>query len=245
MRIVSLNVNGFRGIAQMGNYVSDEDLTRNLLNLKKFIGRMITNEYSIVILQEIPHEAVDTTTKPWIWEKEKYYYIFKQLFENDYKVFWPKHMIHSKQCTVAVCAKKTKWDYIKEEKMIYDRKYSYGNKVIELEVESNSLLGLHVNPCDEMWEMIFTSLDYNEYTYIVGDFNAYEKRGTMKGKPNLLRSRGYSSVIPSNVITDFEDESAVDNLYINLKHKLQNGISVGVQRADDFITDHAACMFEV
>ena len=73
---------------------------------------------------------------------------------------------------------------------------------------------MHINPCDEMWNLIINSLKKNEVTFVVGDFNAYEERGEMKSKPSILRGLGYNSFIPSSVITDYKD-----NLHLSLSMK--------------------------
>ena len=66
-------------------------------------------------------------------------------------------------------------------KVLYRRKISiYGNRLIEIEKDNDILLGVHINPCDEMWSLIINSLNKNKATYVVGDFNAYEKRGKIK-----------------------------------------------------------------
>jgi len=37
-----------------------------------------------------------------------------------------------------------------------------------------------------MWSLIINSLNKNKVTYVVGDFNAYEKRGEMKSLIQIL-----------------------------------------------------------
>lgn len=245
MKIVTLNVNGFRGNVKKNDYVSNSELISNLNNLKFYIDNLCIDDESIVVLQEIPHKMlIDKSVSPWIWKELEMFRMFKTLFEKNYKVFYPRFLIDSEQCTVALAHKNTKWNYTSKNIIKYNRWHHYGNKLIEIEKNNDTLLGVHVSPCEEMWNILLSSLEENEVTFIVGDFNAYEKRGIMNEKPMQLRNLGYSPLISSSVITNFIYESSIDNLYINSECKLTNGIHIDVKRTDDFFTDHAACMFE-
>jgi len=246
MKIITLNVNGFRGMGKKNDYVPESELNRNLQNLKDYIDSLCIDDESIVVLQEIPHKIlVDKSVSPWIWEELEMFRMFKTLFEKHYTIFYPRFLIDSEQCTVALAHKNTKWNYSSKSLIQCNRWRHYGNKLVEIEKNDVTLLGVHINPCDEMWNMILSSLKKNAVTFIVGDFNAYEKRGTMKDKPKLLKEVGYNWVIPSNVITDYRDYSSIDNLYINTKFILDNGIKVDIHKAELFVTDHASCMFEI
>lgn len=246
MRIITLNVNGFRGKLQKNDCVHERDLNNNLQSLKVYIDSLCIDDESIIVLQEIPHKKlVDKSASPWKWEELEIFRMFKTMFEKNYKVFYPRFLIDSEQCTIALAHKNTKWKESSKILMQYNRWHHYGNKLVEIEKDNVTLLGVHISPCDEMWDMLLSSIEKNEVTFIVGDFNAYEKRGTMRGKPKLLREVGYNSVIPCNVITDYRDHSSIDNLYINTQFVLDNGIKVDVHEAELFITDHASCMFEV
>lgn len=245
MKIITLNVNGFRGIVKKNDYVSENELNSNLQNLKNYIDSLCIDDEDIVVLQEIPHKIlIDKSVSPWIWEELEMFRMFKNLFEKCYTVFYPKFLIDSEQCTVALGHKNTNWNYSSKNLIMYNRWHHYGNKLVEIEKNDVTLLGVHINPCDEMWNMILSSLKKSEVTFILGDFNAYEKRGTMKDKPKLLREVGYNSVIPCNVITDYRDYSSIDNLYINNEFILDTGIKVKVHKAELYVTDHASCMFE-
>ena len=186
-------------MAEKNDYVSDSELNDNLHNLKKFIDSLSIDEDDIVVLQEIPHKIlVDNSMSPWLWEQLEMFRKFKTTFEKSYTVFYPRFLIDSKQCTVALANINTKWNYSSRNIIQYDGVHHYGNKLIEVEKDNVILLGVHINPCDAMWNMILPSLKNTKITFIVGDFNAYEKRGKMKDKPELLRSLGYNSVVPCN-----------------------------------------------
>lgn len=135
---------------------------------------------------------------------------------------------------------------IDQEIIKYDYKYS---KIVELQYQKPnkkiSLLGLHMNPTDEMWNLIFDSYKENKHTFAAGDFNAYEYRGSMKNKPQQLRNLNFNSVIPSNVITEYKDNSSVDNIYVDADFNLCTNISVEVKRLVNFETDHALCKLEI
>ena len=108
-----------------------------------------------------------------------------------------------------------------------------------------TLLGVHVSPYDDMWNMLLDSLDKNNVTYITGDFNANEKRGAMKHKPQQLREKGYCSLIPCNVITDIRDQTSLDNLYVCADNLLTDGIKTEICHTEPFVTDHMMCIFEI
>ena len=56
MRIVSFNVNGFRGMLGQGDIISDEALYNNLQSLKEFIDSLKITDEDVIILQEVPHK---------------------------------------------------------------------------------------------------------------------------------------------------------------------------------------------
>lgn len=204
MRIVSFNINGFRGMRNQGEVISEEkELYNNLNEFKTFINGIQIKEEDVIILQEIPHKVlVNGKVRPWKWEECSIFQEFKSVFGEDYTIFYPKFLIDSNQCTIALASKKTKWTVSKKNIIEYDKLHSFGNKLIEIEKGDDILLGVHINP--EMWDMIENGLEREKVTFVVGDFNAYEERGEMKNKPSILRGLGYNSFIPSNVITYFE-----------------------------------------
>ena len=66
MRIVTFNVNGFRGMLNQGEVISEEELCINLQRLKAFIDDLKMNDEDVVILQEVPHKRlIDKTIVPW------------------------------------------------------------------------------------------------------------------------------------------------------------------------------------
>ena len=246
MRIVTFNVNGFRGMLNQGEVISEEELCINLQRLKAFIDDLKMNDEDVVILQEIPHKRlIDKTIVPWTWEEQSMFQRFVDTFDKEYKIFYPRFLIDSNQCTIGLGSKETRWKASQKHIIKYNRFHHYGNKLIEIEKENDILLGVHINPCDEMWSLIINSLNKNKVTYVVGDFNAYEKRGEMKNKPSVLRGLGYNSFIPSNVITDYKDNSSIDNFYVDNNFNFENGISIEVKKTDRFISDHGCCFLNI
>ena len=55
MRIVTFNVNGFRGLLNQGESIDGEASCNNLQKLKDYIDGLKINAEDVVILQEIPH----------------------------------------------------------------------------------------------------------------------------------------------------------------------------------------------
>ena len=240
MRIVSFNINGFRGMQNQGEVISEEkELYNNLNEFKTFIDGIQIKEEDVIILQEIPHKILVNRK----WEERSIFQKFKYVFGKDYTIFYPKFLIDSNQCTIALASKETNWTASKKNIIEYDRFHSFGNKLIEIEKGNDILLGVHINP--EMWNMIVNSLKKEKVTFVVGDFNAYEERGEMKNKPSILRGLGYNSFIPSNVITYFEGKSSVDNFYVNKDRILKHGIRIEVKKTESFISDHACCTLEI
>jgi len=257
LKIYTLNVNGFRGIERNNNKISNETRMRNLERFKGFVSSLRLDSTDVIVLQEIPHEMYDKSVRPWKCEMDELYKVFQDYFSNEtskYKIIQPIHLISSEQCTVAICCKDSKWKSMPEgkEKIIYDKKHSFGNKLIELEYsdcddcdEKITLLGLHMNVAtNEMWDMILDSERKNKHTFIVGDFNAYEYRGTMWNYPQRLRRLGFSSLISNNVITNFKDKSSIDNIYVDSGHDFKQGILIKVEQLTDFETDHGLCFIE-
>lgn len=246
MRIVSFNVNGFRGMLDQGEMISEEELCNNLQKLKAFIDSLKIIDEDVIVLQEVPHKVlIDKTVVPWLWEEQVMFQKFKSVFGKDYKIFYPRFLIDSNQCTVGLASKKTKWKASQKQIIKHNRFHHYGNKLIEIEKDNDILLGVHINPCDEMWNLIINSLKKNKVTFVAGDFNAYEERGEMKSKPSILRGLGYNSFIPSSVITDYKDNSSIDNLYVDKNTIIKNGISVEVKKTDLFVSDHACCTLDI
>lgn len=245
MKIYTLNVNGFRGLKKPSDKsVSDEKIENNLKEFAALIEKIILSEDDIIITQEVPHQDYNTSQQPWAWENNKFYDGFNELFSK-YKIIRPNHLIDSLQCTVAICNNSSFWDRIAEEKINYTPKFDYGNRLVELEYGKKfSLLGVHMNPVDEMWNMILSSEKKGKHSFIVGDFNAYEYRGTMSDKPSKLRERGFISLISSKTITDFIDKSSIDNIYVDSEQSFDRGIPVKVEKPNGFITDHALCCAE-
>lgn len=84
MRIVSFNVNGFRGMLGQGDIISDEALYNNLQSLKEFIDSLKITDEDVIILQEVPHKIlVDKTTVPWVWEEQVMFQKFNSVFNKE------------------------------------------------------------------------------------------------------------------------------------------------------------------
>ena len=66
----------------------------------------------------------------------------------------------------------------------------------------------------------------------------------MKNKPCILRGMGYNSFIPSNVITDYKDNSSIDNFYVEKNKTIVNGISIEVKKTRRFVSDNACCILD-
>lgn len=247
MKIYTLNINGFRG-SDKGIYdcVDEDELEYNLDKFKILIHSIICDSESVIILQEVPYKIPDKSAQHWQWNEKLIYKKFISAFSNEYRVIKPNHLIDSYQCTIALCSIDSLWDRLEEEIIVYDQKYNYANKLVELQYNKElSLLGLHMNPSDEMWDLIFNSYKKRKHTFVVGDFNAYEARGTMKNKPQQLRDFKFNSCIPNNVITDLENNSSIDNIYIDKNLKLENMISISVKKLDVFKTNHTLCSIEI
>lgn len=121
MRIVSFNVNGFRGMRDQGEMILEE-LCSNLLKLKAFIDSLKINDEDVIILQEVPHKIlVDKTVVPWLWKEQVMFQKFKTVFDKDYKIFYPRFLIDSNQCTVGLASKNTKWKYSQKQIVGYNK----------------------------------------------------------------------------------------------------------------------------
>lgn len=248
MKIYTLNVNGFRGADKGPNeYVNEKVLTSNLFALKAVVDSLSCDADDLIILQEVPHKIWDKSIRPGRWKNNPFHQKFHDMFEEQYKVIVPNHLISSVQCTVALCTINSRWNRIEieHEKLVYDERYSYGNKLLELRYNDEiTLLGLHITE-DEIWKMVLDACNMRKHTIIVGDFNAYESRGSMKNKPQELRKAGYYSCIPNNVITDYKYNSSIDNIYIDSNFEIKNTMSISVKKLDAFKTDHALCGLEI
>lgn len=245
MKIYTLNVNGFRGLKKpCDNSVDDNEIENNLKEFVALIKKINLSEDDIIITQEIPHKNRNTSQQPWAWKDNKFYDGFNKLF-SEYKIIKPNHLINSYQCTVAICHNSSSWKCIAKEKVNYTPNFDYGNRMVELEYDKKfSLVGVHMQPVNEMWNMIISSEKKDKHSFIVGDFNAYEYRGTMRDKPSKLREQGFISLIPSNTITDSVDKSSIDNIYVDSEQRFDRGISIKVENPNGFITDHALCCVE-
>lgn len=144
-----------------------------------------------------------------------------------------------------MASKETRWKESQKYIIDYNKFHHYGNKPVEIEKDNDILLGVHINPSNEMWNLIINSLKKNKVTFIAGDFNAYEERGEMKNKPNVLRELGYNSFIPSSVITNQKDNSSIDNFYVDKNSIFNNGVSIQVKKTDLFVSDHACCTLDI
>lgn len=246
MRIYTLNVNGFRGAEmQPGEYVSPQDLQMNLHNFMTLIGDIITDDQSILIVQEFPHMTGDRSGRWFRWLENDFYNKCLETIKAKYRVIQPMHLIKSEQCTIAICKETSPWEQITEEMIQYDSKHSYGNRLVELQYGDITLLGIHMKPNDLMWNMLLKAMNgRRKYTFIAGDFNAYEHRGDMKDKPKQIRAVGYTPFVPSSVITDTKFNSSIDNIYMDNGYMTAEEITVDIGKSDAFQTDHLLCGIE-
>ena len=60
-------------------------------------------------------------------------------------------------------------------------------------------------------------------------------------KNSLLFKVDYTS----NVITDYKDNSSIDNFYVDNNFNFENGISIEVKKTDRFISDHGCCFLNI
>ena len=243
MRIYTLNVNGFRGAdKQPGDYVPLNELRENMNNFVALIDEIIEDEQSILIIQEFPHMIGDRSGRWFRWLPNDFYNECLETIKSKYRVIQPKHLIKSEQCTIAICKETSPWKQTIEELFQYDSKYSYGNCLVELRYGEITLLGIHVKPNDLMWNMLLKSINgKRKYTFLAGDFNAYELRGEMKDKPKQLRDLGYRPFVPSSVITDIKHNSSIDNIYADEGYLFKEEPIVDIRPLEGFHTDHILC----
>lgn len=242
IKIMTLNVNGFRGVAS--KTISEENCLMNMEQLKELIDKVIINKNDIIILQEIPHKVLNKEQRNWFYNQ--LHKKFEEVFQ-DYKILKPKNLINSLQCTVAICKKDSSWKQLTKDILKYDTKSSYGNKFVELQCEDPdiALLGVHMPPDNDMWKLLIQALENNDvapYTYVIGDFNANEKRGTMSKKPKCIRNCGYNHLISNNIITCYSHNTSIDNIYIKSDFIINKDVIIKV--LDTNFTDHALCLLE-
>ena len=246
MRIYTLNVNGFRGAEkQPDGYVPANDLRENLSNFVALIDEIIKDEQSILLVQEFPHMTGDRSGRWFRWLENDFYNECLEFIKAKYRVIQPMHLIKSEQCTIAICKETSPWEQISEEMIQYDSKHSYGNRLVELKYGEITLLGIHMKPNDLMWNMLLKAINgKGKYTFLAGDFNAYEHRGDMKDKPKQIRAVGYTPFVPSSVITDTKFNSSIDNIYMDNGYMPAEEITVDIRKPDAFQTDHMLCGIE-
>ena len=232
MRIYTLNVNGFRGAEkQPDDYVPVNELRENLNNFVALIGEIIEDEQSILIVQEFPHLIGDRSGRRFRWLENEFYNECLETIKAKYRVIQPMHMIKSEQCTIAICKEASPWEQITEEMIQYDSKHSYGNRLVELKYGEITLLGIHMKPNDLMWNMLLKAINgRRKYTFLAGDFNAYEHRGDMRDKPKQIRDAGYTPFVPSSVITDTKFNSSIDNIYMKNEYMVAEKITVDIRK---------------
>ena len=237
IKVMTLNVNGFRGGTD--KTVPDETCLKYMKQIKQLIDKVVINKNDIIILQEIPHKIKES--ERWLWFNNPLYNKFKEIFQ-EYKILKPKFLIDSTQCTVAICKKDSLWEQLREDVLQYNTRHSYGNKFVELQCGDITLLGVHMPPKDEMWNLLIQTLKDTPYTYVVGDFNAYEKRGKMSEMPKKIRNCGYNYLIENNIITCYSYQSSIDNIYIKFDYTIDKNVEVKVVNTN--LTDHALCILE-
>lgn len=234
-KIMTLNVNGFRGMNAKN--VPDEIGLEYMSQIKQLIDKVVINKNDIIILQEIPYKIRES----WRWFDNPLHNRFKEMFQ-EYKILKPKYLINAKQCTVAICKKDSSWEQLPVDVLQYDARHSYGNKFVELQCGDITLLGVHMPPYDDMWDLLIQTLKDAPYTYVIGDFNANEKGGEMSDKPKMIRNCGYINLIANNIITCYKYQTSIDNIYVKSDFTMDKNVAVKV--VDTNLTDHALCILE-
>lgn len=96
------------------------------------------NDEDVVILQEVPHKRlIDKIIVPWTWEEQSMFQRFVDTFDKEYKIFYPRFLIDSNQCTIGLGSKETRWKASQKHIIKYNRFHHYGNKLIEIEKDNN------------------------------------------------------------------------------------------------------------
>lgn len=239
MKIMTLNVNGFKGNGEGEVKENKTKCDENINQIKNLINDIVINKNDIIILQEIPHMFFDLKERTWSYEP--LYEEFKKMF-SEYKVLVPKNLINSNQCTVAICKNDSSWEQHPEDILKYDKKNSYGNKFVELKCGYITLLGVHMPMDNNMWDLLIETLKGEPYTYVIGDFNANEKRGEMQYMPSKIRDCWYNPLIPNNKITYYPGQSSIDNIYVKSNFIMDNDTTIKVINTN--LTDHALCILE-
>lgn len=137
MKIMTLNINRFCGIKRERNL---NEIYSNIIKFNNMVRKLLDKD-DIMIVQEFPYQNKDGFTPEYEFAKD--------LIQEEFQIIWPNHLIDSYLCTIAIVRPESRWDHIseKEEKVIYDKDYSYGNRIIEArygEVDL-SMLGLHMS----------------------------------------------------------------------------------------------------
>lgn len=237
VKIMTLNVNGFR--CGVNTTVPDEICLSYMRLIKKLIDKVLINKNDIIILQEVPYK--DRGNNGCCWSNNPMHIRFKEIFQ-EYKILEPKYLINAMQYTVAICKKESLWEQLIEDAIQYDKRHSYGNKFVELQCGYITLLGVHMPPINKMWELLIQTLVDTPYTFVVGDFNANEKRGEMSDKPEKIQKCGYNSLITNNIITCYSCQTSIDNIYIKEDFLMDKNVQVNVVNTN--LTDHALCVLE-
>lgn len=238
VKIMTLNVNGFRGIkGDINERVPYNICLQYMMQIKQRIDKVMIKKNDIIILQEIPHKIM----KRGNWFDDPLYNKFEDIFQ-EYKILKPKHLINSKQCTVAICKKDSSWEQLTKDILQYDTMNSYGNKFVELQCDDITLLGVHMPTDNMMWDLLIHALNGSPYTCIIGDFNANEKRGEMNNKPEDIRKCGYNSLITNDTITCYSCQTSIDNIYIKSDFTMHKNTEVEIVNTK--LTDHALCILK-
>lgn len=237
VKIMTLNVNGFRGGAD--KTVPDEICLAYMRQIKKLTDKVLINKNDIFVLQEIPYKKKENSR--WYWTDNPIHYRFKEMFQ-EYKILEPRYLINAMQYTVAICKKDSSWEQIPKGVFQYDARHSYGNKFVELQCGNITLLGVHMPTENEMWDLLIQTLMDTPYTFVVGDFNANEKRGEMSDKHEKIRNCGYNHLITNNIITCYLYQTSIDNIYIKSDFVMDTNVEVKVVNTN--LTDHALCILE-
>lgn len=239
MKITSLNVNGFRGC-----YKEAPITTKNMERVKDYIqvNNLLEEKDDIVIFYEIPYAI----------EGSKPYNEFIRIF-GDYGIIKPKHLqSYAEQCTIALVNKESNWKRAEQEKFKYTPKFDYGNKVLELQNKNISILGLHMNTDNAMWECLGNTLDAQNnirYTFIVGDLNAHDNEHRPDDRRSLeklkmIQEHWYSDLVPKDYVTYYPVMTTVDHFFYDNKQLTDKYREIEFRVLPINLSDHASLLFE-
>ena len=242
MRIMTWNINRFNGI--WNSYYNGFDLYQKAREeyadkITDKLKEFLVDENDIVVLQEVPYNNEwKQLWKPTI-EKKKLF-TFSNLDigkQSNYNELW----YTSYSQTIAITAKESNWksvEKIDKLNLKFDldkNKRPYTNKYVEMynATINMSLIGVHLNWEEEYWKKLAENA--NKFTVIVGDFNYNSLLKNDKGNNQRKRKEKYceilnthKQVISEDLVTDNQDVSGVDKIFLRNDLLEKNRYSISV-----------------